>query len=65
MIALLAERVMSHLLLAVVEVVKDDMPVSLEAASAFTLCSRVRSTVVLEKGFPVLFTVKAPLSKTF
>ena len=64
MMALLAERVITHLLRAVADVVKDDTPLSLDAASAFTLCSRVKSTGALEKGFSVLFTVKAPFSST-
>lgn len=65
MMALLDERVISHLLRAVADIVKDDIPISLDAASAFTLCSRVKSTAALEKGFSVLFTVKAPFSSTF
>ena len=51
--ALFPEHVMSYLCLAIAKVGKDDMLVSLEAASTFTLCSRVRSAAVVEKGFPV------------
>ena len=42
------ERVIVHRLLAFIESVKAAMPVCLDAASLFTVCSRVRSTGHLE-----------------
>ena len=43
------ERVMVHRLWAFIETVKAAMPVCLDAANLFTVCSRVRSTGLLEK----------------
>ena len=60
---LLADVVIIHFRMAESELSKADMPVNLEAVSAYTVCSRVKSTATLENGlFVRLIDIMPPKS---
>jgi hypothetical protein len=63
--ALLADLVIVHLFFAAIDRWKALMPVSLEAASAFMVCSSVLSIGFLSKLLLVLRTERAPFSNAW
>lgn len=56
-------KVIDHLLKALSEFVKAEIPLIGDAASLLTVCSNVRSIAVLEYGLSVRLIEKAPDSK--